>query len=343
MTKKFLSAILCLTLVLALPLGALAAPVREERGMDVPGDEGLRGFLSTVMSAAMLKDLPVLGEGEIPSQGLTEAVMAVFEYNMFGLDSVTLSAEDCAGLYRGFFAAGEFTMPEKGDCPCVRVENGKMVMDLAELNETPLVGAHVYEAALRDGRVFLKADLYTAWGYYLTPAPDIPEEDLTWYAGAEICAEAGEGELFGWRLVSYRIGEVWRDGALGDWTDYENGEDGYTLRVPSRFGLSEKGEGVRQWQTPDGEATLTIRKLPAMTFAEGLRMMETGSGLLTPQEEFSCVLMTGEENSLVLVCGEGLEAAWLATLEYPSGKAEEYTFYAEIIRNSLNVRGLANG
>ena len=132
-------------------------------------------------------------------------------------------------------------------------------------------------------------------------------------------------------------------GALGDWTDYENGEDGYTLRVPSRFGLSEKGEGVRQWQTPDGEATLTIRRLPAMSFAEGLRMMETGSGLLTPQEEFSCVLMTGEETSLVLVCGEGLEAAWLATLEYPSGKAEEYTFYAEIIRNSLNVRGLANG
>ena len=342
MIRKTICAVTVLTLLL-LPLMAFAAPLRDYGETEITEDESLRGFLSTVMSAAMLKDLPVLEEGAAPSQGLTEAVMAVFEYNMFALDSVTLSEADCAGLYGGFFASGEFVMPEEGDCPCVRVEDGKLVMDLSELGETALVGAHVYESALRDGRAYLKADLYTAWGYYMTAPLDIPEEDLTWYRSAEICAEANEGELFGWRLVSYRLGEIWQDGALSEWTAFENEAEGYSLTIPSIFGESAVEEGERHWQTSDGTAEMTIRVLPAMSFAEGVAMLNDGGGTLRAEEEFSFVTTAGETLSRVLVCGEGPENAYLVTLRYPAERAAEYTFYAEIIRNSLTVRGLANG
>ncbi len=340
MIRKMLC-VMCAAVLALLSGSALAAPVRDTGRMDIGSDEGLRGFLSTVMSAAMLKDLDTLSEGDAPSQGLTEAVMAVFEYNMFGLDSVTLTEADCAGLYRGFFAAGTFEMPSEGDCPCVRIVDGKMVMDLAELNETPLVGAHVHEAVFEGGRVRLKADLYTAWGYYMTSPEDIPEEDLTWYAGAEICAEANEGELFGWRLVSYRMTGAWQDGALSEWRDWENAEEGYALRIPSRFGESGTEKGDRQWQTPDGTASLGVRVLPAMTFAEGLEMMASEEGTVKAQEEFSCIMAAGETCSRVLVCAP--DSAYLVTLSYPAENAAEYTFYAEIIRNSLTVRGLADG
>ncbi len=342
MMIKRLVSVLCVLSLLSLPLAAAAAPVRDVRG-DVPEDESLWGFLSIVMSAAMLKDLPSLAEGEAPSQGLTEAVMAVFEYNMFGLDRAVLTASDCAGLYDGFFASGTFTMPEKGDCPCVTVSDGKMIMDLAELNETPLVGAHVYEGEMRDGRLYMKADLYTAWGYYMTAPLDIPEEDLTWYAGAEICAEINEGEMFGWRLVSYRMTDVWQDGALSEWTNWEDGEHGYSFMLPSCLGPSGGGDGTAEWQSADGTVSVTMRLLPAMTFDEGMELLSAQEGRIDGQEEFSCILRTGTGSSQLLICGGGLSDAYLVTLAYPEERTEEFTFYAEIIRNSLTVRGLANG
>ncbi len=336
-------AALCALALFSLPFAALAAPIRDERGMDIAQDEGLRGFLSTVMSAAVLKDVTVLEEGERPDAGLAEAVFAVFEYNMFGLDSVTLSEADCAALYDGFFAGGGFVMPEEGHCPCVKIVDGSMVMDLSELNETPLVGVHVWESEFRDGRLCMKADLYTAWGYYMTPPLDIPEEDLTWYCSAEICAESGEGKLFGWTLSSFRLGKVWQDGALSEWKTCENAGEGYSLVVPSLFGESSVKEGVREWQTADGLSSMRLEILPAMTFAQGLEMMDPAGGRLTKEEEFSYILITGERESRLLVCGENLPQACLVTLEYPEENMWEYTFYIEIIRNSLSMRGLAYG
>ena len=337
MTKRAVSAICALALALPAP-AALAAPVRQEKNMEVQEDEGLRGFLSTVMSAAVIRDLPGMEEGEAPCAELAEAVFGVFEYNMFGLDSVTLTESECAGLYGGFFASGSFEMPAEGSCPCVKIDGGRMVMDLSELNETPLVGAHVYESRIVDGRVFLKADLYTAWGYYMTAPLDIPEEDLTWYCSAEICLEAGEGELFGWKLVSYRLGSVWQDGALSEWKEYTDEEAAWSLAVPSMFGESGAGEGVREWQTADGSATLRLEFFPSPSAGEE-------NGMKAGENEGSYGLITedGEGHLKVVFSGEGLESEGVLTMEFPAERLDEYSYYIEIIRNSFWMKGMPYG
>ncbi|MBR6705724.1 MAG: hypothetical protein IKI84_03465 [Clostridia bacterium] len=333
MTKRAVSALCALALALPVP-AALAAPTRQGRTMEIQEDEGLRGFLSTVMSAAVLRDLPALEEGEAPGAELAEAVFGVFEYNMFGLDSVTLTESECAGLYSGIFASGAFRMPEEGSCPCVKIEDGKMVMDLSELNETPLVGACVYESRIADGRVFMKADLYTAWGYYMTDPGYIPEEDLTWYCSAEICAEAGEGELFGWKLVSYRLGSVWQDGALSEWKEYTDEESAWSVSLPSMFGESSAGGGLREWQTADGSATLRAEFLPPMSvFTES----GTNEGL------YGTITQEGDGRLKLVFCGEGLEADCVLTLEFPPDRLDEYSYYLEIIRNSFWMRGMPYG
>ena len=333
MIKRAVSALCVLALALPVP-AALAAPTRQRRTMEIQEDEGLRGFLSTVMSAAVLRDLPALEEGEAPGAGMAEAVFGVFEYNMFGLDSVTLTESECAGLYEGIFTSGTFRMPEEGSCPCVKIEDGKMVMDLSELNENPLVGARVYESRIADGRVFMKADLYTAWGYYMTDPGFIPEEDLTWYCSAEICAEAGEGGLFGWKLVSYRLGSVWQDGALSEWKEYTDEESAWSLSVPSMFGESSAGAGLREWQTADGSATLRAEFLPPMSVFPESGTEEGLYGIMTQE---------GEGSLRLVFCGEGLGADCVLTLEYPPDRLDEYSYYLEIIRNSFWMRGMPNG
>ncbi len=333
MAKRTLSALCALALALSVP-AALAAPTRQDGVMEVREDEGLRGFLSTVMSAAVIRDLPALEEGEAPGAELTEAVFGVFEYNMFGLDSVTLTESECAGLYGDFFASGSFEMPEEGSCPCVRIEDGKMVMDLAELNETPLVGAYVYESRIADGRVYMKADLYTAWGYYMTGAPFIPEEDLTWYCSADVCLEAGEGKLFGWRLVSYHLGGVWQDGATSEWKEYTDEESAWSIYLPSGFGESGAGEGFREWQTADGSSTLRMEFLPPMSAGAESAGDEGLYGIITRE---------GDGRLKLVFRGEELEADAVLTLDFPLDRLDEYSFYLEIIRNSFWMRGMPYG
>ena len=330
MIRRAVSALCALTFLLLVP-AAFAAPVRQEKTMEIQEDEGLRGFLSIVMSAAVLRDLPVLEEGQAPGAELAEAVFAVFEYNMFGLDGVTLTEADCEGLYGGFFASGRFEMPAEGSCPCVKIEDGRMVMNLAELNETPLVGAHVYESRIADGRVYMKADLYTAWGYYMTAPLDIPEEDLTWYCSAEICAESGEGGLFGWRLVSYRLGGVWQDGALSEWKEYTGEGGAWSLAVPSMFGESGAEGDLREWQTADGSATLRLTFLPA------------GGNGPEDESEYGVILEDGDGRLKVFFGGEEPGAECILTLEFPAERAEEYGYYIEIIRNSFWMRGMPYG
>ena len=305
MAKRTVSALCALALALSVP-AALAAPTRQEGTMEVREDEGLRGFLSTVMSAAVIRDLPALEEGEAPG----------------------------AELYRDFFASGSFEMPSEGSCPCVRIEDGKMVMDLAELNETPLVGAYVYESRIADGRVYMKADLYTAWGYYMTEAPFIPEEDLTWYCSAEICLEAGEGKLFGWKLVSYRLGGVWQDGATSEWKEYTDEESAWSLCLPSGFGESGAAEGFREWQTADGSATLRMELLPPMSAGAESAGDEGLYGIITRE---------GDGRLKLVFRGEELEADASLTLDFPSDRLDEYSFYLEIIRNSFWMRGMPYG
>lgn len=333
MIKKAVTALCVLALALPAP-AALAAVPRQETTMEIREDEGLRGFLSTVMSAAVIRDLPELEEGEAPGAELTEAVFGVFEYNMFGLESVTLTESECAGLYGGFFASGSFEMPREGTCPCVKIEDGRMFMDLTELNETPLVGAHVYESRIEDGRVYMKADLYTAWGYYMTAPLDIPPEDLTWYCSAEICAEAGEGELFGWKLVSYRLGSVWQDGTLSEWKEYTGEESEWSLVMPSIFGESGAGGDFREWQTADGSATLRLEFLPSMTACAESEGDEGLYGILTRE---------GEGCLKLVFCEEGLRADAVLTLQFPADRFEEYSYYFMIVRNTFWMRGMPNG
>ena len=340
--KRILSLILAV-LILAGTSCAFAAPTRDRRALFAEEDDSLRGFLSTVMSAAYLKDVEALAPGEAPSQGLVEAVLAVYEYHMLGDDRAELTGEECADLYRSFFSSGSFAMPEKGDCPCVTVENGRLIIDLEELEETALCGAYVYESVMDGGYLDLKADLYTAWGYYLTPAGEIPDEDLVWIRGARIRLEAAEGTAFGWRLISFALGRAYTDGAMDQWTEYVNDGMGLSLNVPAGMTLTREAEDGAGWVSADGRAVMTLERLPGMSFAEGRDLMGQLEGYAVYQEEFDILMCIGAGTTWILVCSDAVEYAWRLVLDFPEDLAEEYGLYSEIIRNSFVVWGLSNG
>ena len=341
--KRLIAILLALVI---LPLSGFAASVRDIRYMETEHESGVSALMDVVLSAAMLKDIRDLPEGTKPPEGLVEAVFAVYTFFETGALSAELNTDDAAALYRAFFGEGAYTLPETGDCPCVRIEDGVMKMDLEELNETPLVGLWIYETRDLDGsRVWLKGDMFTARGHAFASAWEIPDDELTWYCSAEACIERDEGALFGWKIVSCSLGEIYLDGSVPGWTDLTDEEAGYSLLVPSILTVSAGGPEKRTRSTADGEITLTVEPLPPMDEAAADAYFEGEANLRKDSVETGLryYAVEGPRAARVLIAGADMKQAYLITLTYPEGRQDEMALYLEFIRNSFNEAGNTNG
>ncbi len=341
--KKLFALIMALVM---LPAAALGASARDVRNTDIDPGSGVNTLLDVIATAAMLKDVRSLSEGETPSEGLAEAVFAVYSFAETDGSEVRWSEEDLREIYRAFFAAGPYTLPEKGDCTCVSIEDGVMTLDLSELYETPLAGVWITEnRLLENGQLYIKGDVFTAWGYFLTSAWDVPNEDLTWYCTMEACLEAPEDSLYGWRVVSYSLGEIWLDGSVSLWPEFVEETAGYSLLVPAVLGVSGEDPARREWQTGDGQVTMTVEVLPGMDEAAGDQYFEGEPFLIkqSPWDGLATWAVEGPERARLLIAGTDLKSAYLVTLTYPEERQDEMTLYLEFMRNSFNEAGSTNG
>ena len=340
MNPKPVALLLCLLMLFALP--ASAAPVRDLE-TEPEADAALNRLLGIAFSAAMLKEESALAPGQAPSEGLVEAAFAVYSYLDAGLERAVVTPEMGRELHSAMFANGSFSMPEKGDCPCVTIEDGNMVLDLAELNETPLVGAYVYAQTIRGEYTDLEIDLYTVWGYWGTPALEIPEEDLTWYRHATATVQKCSESPFGFRLAAFSLGPIYEDGAFAVWQEYEDADMGFTVSLPSLMGLSRQSAEDKLFENASGSSSIRIESLPPMDYRDAaaqIAALPDGKTLVDTQ--FSVVLRITAKKTVIIIY-ESSERAYRVTLTYPEERMEEYGLYAEIIRNSFAIWGLSNG
>lgn len=347
MKKKLALLLVCL---LALtPVWGMAAPVRDMESMETLVDQPLQHMLNLVMSAAMLRDVPSLEAGaQIPAE-MDEAVFALFNYVESGADSVTLTKEDCISLHDMFFAAGEYIFPKAEDvhCPCITVTQDTMTLDLEELNETPLAGVYVYASSLEEDILSLKADVYTLWGYFSTPAEQVPETDLTWWAGAEILLKADETSPYGYALWGYELTEIYQDGLVSDWQLVENSACEYSVKLPAVLGLADDRAENMVYQTADGAAQVQIACMPSSGrgYQDALNAFRNAHDDFVIEEEADFSRFTAEKEGAYVLCiaHEMLPYVYTLTMEFPPERQQEYTLYGDLIRNSMVVWGMNNG
>ncbi|MBQ8136335.1 MAG: hypothetical protein IJ174_02785, partial [Clostridia bacterium] len=315
MNLKRLPALVCALTFLAL-LPASAAPVRDLQ-MEEEAAPGLNRLLGIVLSAAMLKEENALAEGQAPSEGLVQAAFAVYSYLESGLEQAEVTQEMGQELQAVLFESGAFVMPEKGDCPCVTIEGGKMILDLAELNETPLVGAYVYAQTERGEYIDLQLDLYTVWGYWGIPALDIPEEDLTWYRHAVATVQRNDESPFGFRLAAFALGTIYEDGAFAAWQEYEDADMGFTVSLPSLMGLSRQSAEDKLFENADGSASIRIEGLPPMDYREAAAQIAALPEGKTLVDNLFSVVMRITPRKTVIIIYESDARAYRVTLSYP--------------------------
>ena len=336
--KRLLSLLLSLVLLLSLPMQALAAPCRDQGMMEAVVGKPLQHMLNLVFSAAMAEDVTALSEGETPSAAMQETLFSLFHYvEGSSENSVRLSAADADMLYGMFFASGAAD---------AAFENG-LSCDLGRFDEMPLAGAYVYESRVsEDANVLtLRCDLYTLWGYFSTPAQWVPEGDLTWWTGAEVVLHGDETSPYGYTLAAFTMTEPYQDGQTADWQLVENADMEYSLYLPSVLGLASDVPEKREYQTADGMVEVVITCLPGASYDEALQEFaaQHADMAITEEKDFFTFTAVKEGEFRLCVAQEDLPYVYQVEMRFPPERQQEYTLYADLIRNSLAVWGLNNG
>ena len=333
--KKWTALMLSLLLAI-MPCVSFAAPSRDMGDMEMMVNEQMQHMLNLLFSAAMIEDVTELDTENGVPVGMQDTLFALFGYVEGREGSTQVTHTDAETLYGMFFTDGEAD---------ASFAEGKQ-LDLARFDEMPLAGAYVYESHGDDaGMLTLTMDLYTLWGYFSTPAEYVPEGDLTWWAGAQATLVMDETSPYGYTLKNFRIGTPYMDGLAADWQLVENADREYSVKLPSILGLADDNADLTVYQTADGEATVTIACVPGSGYDEALETFRAAHPDMLITEERDFFTFTAVKNGRYAVCvaADMLPYVYTLEMEFPENRQQEYTLYADLIRNSLAVWGLNNG
>ncbi len=170
-------------------------------------EENILRLLTVVLNAAKLKDETVLAMGEDPSQGLQEAAFALDAFLGGEGDRVIRSLPELEQLYRNYFAAGAYTLPAEGDCPCVTVEGDTLVFDLEELYETPLIRVEM-NGTEWTGREELLVTGLLYWAWPASPEETEMQQDAVLWGSFEARLLPASDTRLGFVLAAFRLQEA---------------------------------------------------------------------------------------------------------------------------------------
>ena len=345
--KRGIAFFLSLLLILSTVPGALAAPVRDVTAKEIMLEGKGDALLETVMSAAVLRGVPELKKGEAPPAALWEGALTMGLYRGFLGSGGVMTAEQMSDACKALFTTPVQPMTGAPECPCITVTEQGWTFDFSSLLENPAVGVHVYDAVLEGEEAHLRCDLYLySESEYGQPPEFLAEAALTWLCGGEVTLRCAPETLFGFTVSAYRLTEDYAAGALSEWRTVDNTEYEYSVNLPQVLGLCDETPACMAWETADGSARLTVQGLEQdCTFEQMLEdfIADAGNETVSEHREIGSFTAVGDGIFEMYYMPEGLSNYYVLTMIFPEEKQEEYTLYAEFIRNSFTAWEAANG
>ena len=369
--KKLFALLLALCLMLAAAPG-LAAPTRDAKAMEVTVDDSLTSLVTLIVNAAVLQGTPAepgaalafpdLAKDETPSGLLTACALAwgikagvlPYDHEMGDQDTIPLSAEEAEALYRQVFThpGYAFSALSAGEAEAVKNENKYRTWYTGEELNVAFAsdcgyGAHIYSAAFDGTDAEIQCDVFTAKETEVRQsAEDIPEEALNWEGNVRISLRRAPESAFGYTVNAFSFSPFYQAGDLAKWTAFENDKMEYSVNLPGILGVADDTASNRVWQTADGKATLTItaeEKKTAFEDAAARYQAAHPADTIVREREFDRFTAVSEGSYTLVIASESLARVYTVAFTFPAERQAEYEFYAEIIRNSFSVWGLANG
>ena len=355
MKNRLLALVLACCLLLSVAPYALAAPTRDIQRTEITLDLNVTTLVELALGAAVMQDVPVLTEGENPTQTLVEGVFSLGLFNLslpYGGEELlegkaSLSKAVLTEYYAMVFANGEYQHGENALTSCIAWREDGLDFELSSLMENPSVGVHIYSAAFDGEKVTLLCDLFTYYDEYGQLAENLPEDALTWLCNAVVTLDYAPEMPFGYTLSGYSLSDTYLNGMTYDWQFIENSEFEYSVLLPSILGLAEDAPACMVWQTADGDVTLTIQADENMAGdydAVLQNFLQDAADLQwTENRDFSYFSAVGAGTYELHLIPQDVSWHYILAMQFPPERQAEFTLYAEFICNSLTAWGAANG
>ena len=174
----------------------------------------------------------------------------------------------------------------------------------------------------------------------------MPDVLLTWTNHAVLSLRFAPETEFGYTVNSIFLSPYYRDGNFGDWWEVVNEELEYSVQIPGSLETAEQTPDHWVFKNIEGDVTLTIdAEEDNLTYAQAMAdFLGAHPGKKVKQERLYDAFTLMEEGAFTMVVTAD-EYPWTftVTMTFPQDRQAEYAFYAEIIRNSFGVWGLARG
>ncbi len=369
--KKTFALLLALCLLLtAVP--AFAAPTRDNKAAEITVDDNLTYLTELIVNAAILQGMPAapgavpvfpeLAKDETPSDLLVSCALAwginagylAYDSETVELTTLPLTADQAKELYQQVFTntAYEFTSLTGEEAEAAKTENENRTWFIAdELNVAfaPLCdyGVHIYSAKYDGTDAEILCDVFTAQETEVElSADEIPEDMLVWQCNARVLLHSAPEALFGYTVSGVSVSPFYQAGDLTQWKEFDNEEMEYSVNLPPFLSAVDDTAAYRVWQSADGKATLTISVVDEKTSLDNAAAIYQATypkAEITLEQEFDRFSVVKDGAYILVTTSEEAERLFMISFDFPAENQAEYEFYAEIIRNSLSVWGLAQG
>ena len=342
----------CIALLLALCLTAvnfpaLAAPARELQAFEVAADEKLE-LLVNIAAAAIPEECygadacEVLKKDQAPGEALT--AQALWAAVLLTQETTWISDEEAKQLYQQIFTNGAYDPAALTGDPFVTAKKVGLEVNPA-VRDIAMDGAYLYAAEFDGTDVLVQCDLY----YTEEEGEDVntvPETLLTWTNHAVLSLRPAPETEFGYTVNGISLSPCYRDGNFGDWWEVVNEELEYSVCIPGSLETADENPDHLVFKNIEGDVNLTIdAREDNLTYDQAMAdfLGAHPGAQVKPEPLYDAFTLTEAGEFIMVVTADEYPWTYTVTLTFPKERQAEYTFYAEIIRNSFGVWGLSHG
>ena len=349
--QKTLSLLMVLCLCVS-SLPALAAPARDTQTVEVTQTDELKTLLM-ILSEAIPEECfgdtvqTVLEDGQAPNAAF--AAQALWAACLLDRDTLRLTPAEADALYGELFTNGACDFAGRNDLAFLReTEDGYAVdPDVRPIGNT---GVYLYAAAFDGTDVLVKCDVFACKdenkNLTLPDAEVLAEAWVTWRCGLTLSLRFAPETAYGFTLNSLTLSPLFRWGNFDLWDEFDQTDAEYSVCLPNGLTVTEETPENMVWQSEEGDASIAIHmeetdKSYDQAFAQ-YKLAHPGQRVVQDRL-YDCFYAYSEGQFEMVVTADGHPRMYTVTLTFPAERADEFSLYAEIIRNSFGVWGLSNG
>lgn len=340
--KRFFAVFLAVCLAIVLPAAAAPTRVLTEQAQQYSDlIHQVQPLVDATAAAAIKQQVFLFREGTLPEPALVEGLLYQSLYNHLLVYEaqegvVTLSPREASSAVRQLFFPQDLPDITAPSYPGVTLEGGLLRFDLARQDD--FIGAHIYDIAVSEEELIIKADIYRLNGIVAT-AEEAPEENLVWLGHIGLRLRPLAGAALGFGLASFSVPERYTPSRLVQFVQKDRFEVQYPDFLVRDLHLENTWLSLA---SEDGSVTLTVRDVPGTL--EGLKQEWLASG----QGDGGSRVAFIENNRLKMASPGVLRLAYFDPLDgadnclvlewvFPAEKEHEFSLYEVFLDNSFVV------